>query len=205
MNIDLLNETYIDIFKEIANIGSSHATSSLATMLKDVLKMDVPNVRIVKPAEIASLLGNEEQIVSATLLTMDGDITGIMMNIFDEASSLKIINEIVKTDVKSLTSLSEIEVSFLNELGNILTSSYLSALSTLTHLNIIPSTPNLCVDMAGAVLSVPAIQYGIISDEMLLIETQFSNETSQLKGYYLMVPDEPSFAKILTSLGVKLS
>ena len=107
--------------------------------------------------------------------------------------------------INNLGEITEIESSFLEELGNILTSAYLSALGTLTNLKIMPSTPNLCVDMAGAILSVPAIQYGIMSDDMMLIQTQFESETEVLTGYYLLVPDEPSFIKILTSLGVHVS
>ena len=91
MNNQFLNETCIDVFKEISNIGSSHATSALAKMLGNVLKMKVPNVRIIKVNELSNLLGNEEQVVAATLLTMDGDVKGLMMNIFNEQSTLKMI------------------------------------------------------------------------------------------------------------------
>ena len=205
MNNDFLNETCIDVFKEISNIGSSHATAALATMLGDKLKMKVPNVRIIKINEIATLLGNEEQIVSATLLSMSGDVHGIMMNIFDEKSTLKIMEKVLHIEKDSLIDIGEIESSFLKELGNILTSAYLSALGTLTRLKILPSIPNLCVDMAGAILSVPAIQYGIMSDDMLLIESQFESGEEVLNGYYLLVPDESSFIKILSSLGVNIN
>ncbi|MCQ2910796.1 MAG: chemotaxis protein CheC [Clostridia bacterium] len=205
MNNKFLNETCIDVFKEISNIGSSHATSALAKMLGDVLKMKVPNVSIIKVNELSKLLGNEEQVVAATLLTMDGDVKGIMMNIFNEESTKKLIDMVIHRKLNTLGDITEIETSFLKELGNILTSAYLSALGTLTNLKIIPSVPNLCVDMAGAILSVPAIQYGIMSDDMMLIQTQFESSTEVLTGYYLLVPDEPSFIKILSSLGVSIS
>lgn len=205
MNEDFLNETCIDIFKEISNIGASHATAALAKMLGDVLKMKVPNVRIIKVNELARLLGNEEQVIAATLLTMDGDVNGLMMNLFNEESTKKIIEKILHKEINSLSEIGEIEASFLKEIGNILTSAYLSALGELTNLKILPSIPNLSIDMAGAILSVPAIQYGIMSDDMLLIETQFCSDADTLTGYYLLVPNEISFIKILKSLGVNIN
>jgi len=205
MNVDLLNEEYIDIFKEIANIGSSHATAALASMLKNKLRMQVPDIKIVKVEDISALLGDEEKVVVSTLLTMSGDINGLMMNIFEVDTTLKIINTILKKNLTDISQLDNYEYSFLKEMGNILTSSYISAMGTLTNLKITPSIPSLSVDMAGAILSVPAIQYGIMSDDVLLIDTQFYSDTEVLRGYYLMVPDEISFIKMLTSLGVKFS
>ena len=54
--------------------------------------------------------------------------------------------------------------------------------------------------MAGAILSVPAIEFGAISDKMLLIQTDFADDV-ELSGYFILVPDEESDAKILHALG----
>ena len=93
------------------------------------------------------------------------------------------------------------EQSALKEISNIITGAYLNALSTMTGLRIEPSVPDLSIDMAGAILSVPAIEFGILGDEMLLIQSQIYDEIA-IDGFFIMVPDVDSYKKILTSLGL---
>ena len=85
----------------------------------------------------------------------------------------------------------------LKEIGNIITSSYLNSVSTMTGLKALPSVPSLCVDMAGAILSVLAIEFGMMCDKLLLIENKFS---SGADGYLILVPDLDSYDLILSSL-----
>ena len=73
----------------------------------------------------------------------------------------------------------------------------------MTNLKIYPSVPELCIDMAGAILSVPAIEFGTIGDDILLIQTQFLDEV-ELNGYFILIPDLESYEKILSSLGITL-
>ena len=54
-------------------------------------------------------------------------------------------------------------MSCLQELGNILSGSYLSSLSDFTQLNVYPSVPSLAIDMVGATISYGLI--GIISSK----------------------------------------
>ena len=92
-------------------------------------------------------------------------------------------------------------MSALQEVGNIITGAYLNSLSSMTGLKIIPSPPAMAVDMAGAILSVPAIQFGIYGDKILLIQSQFYDNL-QMDGYFILIPDLESFGKMLTALGM---
>ena len=89
----------------------------------------------------------------------------------------------------------------MKEIGNIIAGSYLSALSTMTNMVITPSVPYIAVDMAAAILSVPAIQFGQFGDNALLIETEFGDDV-MMEGYFILLPDEDSYDKILDSLGI---
>ena len=96
------------------------------------------------------------------------------------------------------------ELSALKEVGNIITGSYLNSLSMMTNLKIYPSVPDLAVDMAEAILSVPAIEFGTMGDKILLIQTQFFDETV-LDGYFILIPDVESYSKILKALGIDVN
>lgn len=95
------------------------------------------------------------------------------------------------------------DLSAMKEIGNIIASSYLSAIASMTNMNIAPTVPYLSVDMAGAILSIPAIQFGQYGDNALLIETSFGGET-MLEGYFILLPELDSYDKILSSLGIML-
>ncbi|HCH97888.1 MAG TPA: CheY-P-specific phosphatase CheC, partial [Lachnospiraceae bacterium] len=83
----------------------------------------------------------------------------------------------------------------------IITGAYLNALSSLTNMKIFPSVPQLGIDMAGAILSVPAAEFGVMGDNILLIQTQFSDDI-ELDGYFILIPDVESYERILSALGV---
>ena len=105
------------------------------------------------------------------------------------------------TVVADATSFSEMDMSALNEIGNIVSGSYLNALAGLTNLKIISTIPSLTVDMVGALLSVPATEFGKFGDKLLMIQSQFG-EMEFVTGYFLLIPELDSYDKILTSLGM---
>ena len=57
---------------------------------------------------------------------------------------------------------------------------------------------HIAVDMAAAILSVPAIQFGQYGDNALLIETEFGDDV-MIGGYFILMPDPESYVKTLTS------
>ncbi len=134
-------------------------------------------------------------------LLVEGDITGSMMFLLQKKSAGVLVSHLMGMPVSDEENFSEMEMSALKEIGNIITGSYLNALSSLTNLKIFPSIPDLCIDMAGAILSVPAIEFGIMGDKILLIETAFTDD-SELNGYFILIPDLQSYDKILGALGM---
>ncbi len=82
-----------------------------------------------------------------------------------------------------------------------MTGAYLNSLSSITNLSIYPTVPDLTVDMAGAILSVPAIEFAALGDRMLLIQTQFFDEMV-LDGYFILIPDMNSYGRMLRALGI---
>jgi len=105
-------------------------------------------------------------------------------------------------DVENPQPFDEIEISALKEIGNILTGSYLSAISMLTNLKITYSIPEIAIDMAGAILSVPAIEFAKLGDTVLYIETEFSEGDKKVFGDFFLIPDLDSYEVLLKALGV---
>jgi chemotaxis protein CheC len=91
----------------------------------------------------------------------------------------------------------------MKEIGNIITGAYLNSLAMMTNLKMIPSVPDLNVDMLNAILSVPATEFGIMGDQILLIQTVFTDDID-LNGYFILMPDLESYSKMLKALGITL-
>ncbi|MFZ5966567.1 MAG: chemotaxis protein CheC [Bacillota bacterium] len=201
ISIDELNSMQIDVLKEIGNIGAGNAATALAKLLDRKIDMNVPKVEILEFKEVAELLGGPEVPVCGIYFRVDGDITGNIMFLLTIKSSKTLTNMLMFKEDHS-EELDEIDRSALNEIGNILSGSYVSSLSMLTGLKILISVPSLAVDMAGAILSVPIIQFGQIGDKVLLIETEFQEGDNDVKGFFFLIPDVESFEVLLKSLGV---
>lgn len=201
---DLSNMQY-DVLSEIGNIGAGNATTALATMINKKIDIGVPHVRLVDFSHISSIIGSEEQVMVGILLMLSGDINGMMMFLLDEGIAKNLVNILMSREEGSEVLFDDMEKSAVMEVGNIIAGAYLNSLSMLTNLTIDVSVPMLQIDMAGAILSVPAIEFGKIGDSVLLIETEFDDETRKeeaIRGYYILIPELDSYEKILESLGV---
>ena len=205
IDLEKLEDSQFDVLKEIGNIGAGNATTALATMLNIKVDMSVPNVALLPFDNISSFIGSEEQTVVGILLEIQGDIDGMMMFLFDMKSAHHLVNSLMMRDVhqdeNGMADFSEMEMSALNEIGNIVSGSYLSALSGLTGMKMVSSVPALSIDMLGALLSVPAIEFGKYGDKLVMIQSEFG-EDDFVTGYFLLIPELESYDKILTSLGM---
>lgn len=200
ISLDHIDDNYYDILRELGNIGAGNATTALSVMMNSRIDMSVPKVALLDFKNITELVGSEETILVGILFMLEGDINGMMMFLLNCSSARKLINVLMGTNSTSYD-FSEMELSAINEVGNIISGAYISSLATLTNMSILTSVPSLNIDMAGALLSVPAIEFGKIGDKVLMIQTNFG-ENDYVNGYFLLIPDMDSYDKILTSLGI---
>ena len=196
-----VDDITIDVLKELGNIGSGNAATALATMISKKVDMAVPQVKILDFKDVPKILGGEEVPVVGIYFEMSGEIIGNIMFVLSLESGKNLTNILFNKNNTSME-LDEMDMSALSEIGNILASSYINSLSALTGLKLTISVPSLATDMAGAILSVPAIQYGYIADHVLFIETQFQEGDKKVTGNLFMIPEIDSFKKLLKSLGV---
>ena len=200
---DEINSMYFDVLKEIGNIGAGNATTAVATMLNLKLNMEVPNVKLMPVQELNTAIGSEEEEIVGIYLTVQNDIEGSLMFLLKMDAAHYLVNHLLCREDSYNEPFDEMDLSAMKEIGNIIAGSYLSVLSAMTNLVISPSVPYIAVDMAGAILSIPAIQFGQYGDNALLIETAFGDDT-MMEGYFILLPELDSYDKILQSLGIAL-
>jgi chemotaxis protein CheC len=200
ITLEEMSDEYFDVLKELGNIGAGNATTALSQMMQCKVDMSVPQVKLMEFKELGEMMGGEEIIMAGIYLAIEGDVAGSIMFLLEKQAARHLVNKLMGTSVEG-EEFSEMEFSALKEVGNIITAAYLNSLASLTNLKLHPSVPDLTVDMAGAILSVPAIEFGTLGDKMLLIQTQFFDEMV-LDGYFILVPNLDSYSKILSALGL---
>jgi len=201
INLEEIDSIHYDVLKELGNIGAGNATTALSQLLNMKLDMKVPKVDLVGFDMLAPSICDEEELVVGIYLMLEGDVEGSMMFMLEKSAATCLVNQLMGRPVNEVREFDEMDLSALQEIGNIITGAYLSSLSTLTRLTITASIPYMSIDMAAAILSVPAIEFGKIGDKALLIETQFGDEVL-INGYFILIPELASYDKILASLGL---
>ena len=203
LDLEDISVMQYDVLKEIGIIGAGNAATALSMLVNTQIDIGVPSVRLCDFSQMVSLIGEEEEVAVGILLMLKGDINGMMMFILKTDVASTLVN-IMGLECDG-TNFDEMQLSAIQEVGNIITGAYLCSLSDLTRLTIDVSVPLLQIDMVGSLLSVPAIEFGKLGDKVLLIETKFDDERKKanaINGYYILIPDIDSYQKILDSLGM---
>lgn len=202
MQLNKLDSYDIDILTEIGNIGAGNAATALSEMLQGRVNMSVPKVNIQKFNELIDELQGPENIITAVLIEMHGDLDGFILFTLESKYALNLLSllGIEVNEGTSVLDLSDYEKSSLNEITNILTGSYITAVCDLTGLMVDLSVPSLCVDMAGAILNVPISFYGQVGDSVLLVETEFESDNNIVVGRFMLIPDLSSYDTLLNVL-----
>jgi chemotaxis protein CheC len=201
-NIEDLNNLQIDVLRDVGNIGAGNDATALAKILNKKIDMAIPEIKVLEFNQVNEILGGEEIIVVGLLLRIMGDLNGDIMFIIERNAAHTLVNMLLGNPIDDHREFNEMSISALKEIGNILAGSYITALSSLTNLRILPSVPVMAIDMAGAIISVPAIQFGRVGDKVLYIETVFSEGRNKVMGDFFLIPDIESFDVLLKALGV---
>lgn len=198
--INKFDSNDIDILTEIGNIGAGNAATALSEILQGRVDMSVPKVGILKFKELINELNGPENIIVAILVEVSGDLDGFILFALETECALTLLRLVGMEYGKDVFSLSELEMSTLTEITNILTGTYLTAVCDLTGLAINATVPSFAIDMAGAILNVPISFYGRVGDSVLLIETQFKSGDDLVIGRFMLIPDVSSYKTLLESL-----
>ena len=81
--LDEVNDMYVDVLKEIGNVGSGNAATAIANMVGTRIDMKVPNVKLMDVGKLGSAIGPEEETVIGIFLEVSHDIDGSMMFLLD--------------------------------------------------------------------------------------------------------------------------
>lgn len=193
----------LDILQQIGNTGAMKATASLSALAGKTIANSFSLVRILPIEEVPNLLGDPERIIVGVILETTGDILGRFLVVFPIENAADLISTLTGEACHCDGELGEMELSAIGEVGNILSSSYLTALHELTGLEALPSPPTLGVDMAGGILTSAVLPLHEAGSEIMFIEAHFGEGEKELGGRMILIPQSESLRLLLKAVKVK--
>ena len=203
-NVEQLQDMHLDVLKEIGNIGSGNAASALSELIQCNTDITVPSVKMLDFSEAVNFLGGPENVAIGMLVGIKGDVTGMMLYVLQHSFASKMTSTLFGSEIEDLTNMNEMETSFISEVGNIMAASYVNAISQLTGMMIDISVPVMTVDMVGAILSVPAVEFAQVGNKVLFIDDGFVIGDGEIKSNMILVPEMQSLETLFTRLGVSI-
>ncbi|MDO7788390.1 chemotaxis protein CheC [Desulforamulus aquiferis] len=199
-----LTDTHLDVLKEIGNIGLGNAATALATMVNKKIDMAVPQSRFLSLEEVMELVGGLEEVVCCVNLRLDGDVPGQILFLFNLESTYNLVDMLMGMEKGTTNIMDEMGESVVKEVGNVLTGSFVSAIGTMTGLNMIPTVPMFAIDMLGAVLSASLVAGGYVEEHILMIETLLFEDNEQIKGHFFLITEQHALNTLFNSLGLSI-
>ena len=201
-SFDQLNSLELDTLREIGNIGTGNAATALGDLLDREVRIALPEVRIMEYNEAIDWIGGPEAVTAGVLVGMGNQMSGVMLAVQKIEFINLVLNSMLGVQVGDYSELDEMHRSALIEVGNIMISTFINALSGLSDIAVSLTVPGFAVDMQGAILTVPMAMYGGTSDYLLTIGGDFVCDNKQVPCHLLLSPDERSLNFLLAQLGV---
>ncbi len=187
----------LDTIKEISNIALGNSATSLSELLNIRINMSVPSVNVESISDFLSNIKDTEVI--GKILIVKGQIEGSVLMLFDIDAAKKIVKNIVKEDLLNQEESDDIKVSFIEEVCNIVGSTYIRTIANYLDIKIEIENSSLLYDNLTAILSYTFMEEEQFYDEIVNIQTDFKSQLDSelMNVYFYFVPRKGNMSKIL--------
>ncbi|HWQ68052.1 MAG TPA: chemotaxis protein CheW [Methanospirillum sp.] len=197
----IITDQQADEMRELGNIGAAHAATTLSTMLSTMINIRVPEIVIVQLGNLRFYL--DDSLAAMVVFQIQGQMAGegYMILHIPKDSIIRLTN-IMLGQTNMNREIDDMDRSALNEVGNIMTSSFLDACATLLSIIMIPSPPSMVIDMPHAALqSIIATQEMRDNvDEVVLFKTELQCNEFEIVANIILLPSKLMLAEIFSRM-----
>ncbi|HEX4280792.1 MAG TPA: chemotaxis protein CheC [Solirubrobacteraceae bacterium] len=189
-------ELQLDALRELANIASGNAATALSQMLRREVGLTVPRVLALPLVDAVDACGSPDESITGVVIPLEGDIDGLVLLLIS-AEGADALCRLLGVEAGS-----DIGDSALREIGNILGTSCLNALASMTGLNLFPCPPHLTTDMLGAIVSSLALTQTESADLVLVLDSELDVADEPCSISFVLLPSGGGVSDLLTPLGL---
>ena len=186
----------LDALRELANIGSGNASTALSSMLGRSVDITVPSAFMLPMAEAVGTIGDPEAEATGVVLGVVGDMPASVLLLFSPRDA-ELMCRLLGVEAGT-----EIGVSALMEIGNIVGTSYINALAAMTGMELEPTPPSIATDMLAAIVESVLAARATGGDVALLLDSDMVVEGEDCSVSFLLVPDAGGVDQLLARLGL---
>ncbi len=190
-----------DALKEIGNICAGNAATALSQLLKTKISIVVPRILFLPLEQVPDAVGGQDKLVAGLVLRVLGDLPSTIVFIFSQKDAVSLASLMTGKALTNGGVIGDLERSALKEVGVILANAYLGALGTFVGMGLVPTVPELIVDMAGAIIDFVLIELGSDSQYALLVESEFKEIRTSVTGHFFLIPNPSGLELIVRAIG----
>jgi chemotaxis protein CheC len=200
MPISALQKADLDALTKVCSLGMEHAAIALSQLLGKGVDIEVPRLVALDPAGLGERLDAQEAICLHLLIL--GNVRGSILILLQEESARRMLAVLLGRLSTPGVALSDLEASTLKEVGNILASACLNALSKTLNMALLPSVPTLVTGRAGAALA-QVMELPPRDESILMIDTVFTIAENLCGGSIFLMPAPASLTLMLGALAAR--
>lgn len=201
-NISELNALHLDALREVGNIGSGNAVTSLSSMLNIPVDIDIPNISVISYENVAQYLGGKDLEVIGLALGLESELEGVMLHVVLPEFASRIINTFYPKEIHSLADISDMDLSAVKETSNITTAAYANALARLTDMFINITPPMDYLGTVEDVLQRAANRFDAIGQQVIYIDERMFIADTEIKSSMILILQMDSLKRLFERLGV---
>lgn len=187
-----------DGLREIINVGGGHAATSIAEMTGKRIEMDIPDVKVLEYSGVFEQIVAAEAEVYAVHNRLEGDLGGAFLFVVSHETAQLLVELMTGTEVDDIV----VTESAINELGNIISNSFLRAVGDMLKLEVKTSLPTLLNDLFGALITSTYMELEQYDEQILVIRNEFKYADKNLDASLFFIPSEGNLEKIFGALGL---
>jgi chemotaxis protein CheC len=186
----------LDALRELANIGSGTAGTALSQMLGRSVDISVPNAFVLPLAEAVDAVGAAEEDVTGVVIPLQGDLDAVVLLVFPVADAATLCG------LLGVEAGTEVGLSALSEIGNILGASYVGAIAAMTGLDLDLTPPQTVTDMLAAIVSTVLASRAAETDTAMILDSELRVEGEACSLGFMLLPAAGEVQEMLKRMGV---
>ena len=201
-NLNDLDAMHLDALREIGNIGSGNAATSLSSMLNTPVEIEVPNISLINYDHVSQYVGGKDRKVIGLALGLEADIEGVMLHVVQPKFASRIINAFYPKEIHTLEDINEMDLSAVKETSTITTAAYVNSMATMTDTFINITPPIEYLDTVENVLKHASDRFDAIGHQVIYIDENLYIGDTEIKSSMMLILQIDSLKKLFDKLGI---
>ena len=201
-NLNELDAMHLDVLREIGNIGSGNAATSLSSMLNTTVEIEVPTISLINYENVSQYLGGKDNEVIGLALGLEADIEGVMLHVVQPRFASRIVNAFYPKEIETLEDINEMDLSAVKETSNITTAAYVNSMASMTNTFINITPPIEYLDTVENVLKHASNRFDAIGNQVIYIDENLYIGNTQIKSSMILILQIDSLKLLFDKLGI---